>query len=75
MVNIFPFLVCKTPILSDPYSGDTKEYWIFNFTLAPFPCNSCGKSTCILVSKTEYFALVSVVLPLLVEIILTELIL
>jgi hypothetical protein len=36
MVNTFPFLVSKTPILSDPKSGEINEKSILSCTLPPF---------------------------------------
>ena len=75
IVKIFPFLVSKTPILSDPSNGAIKEKSIFILTEPPFGFNPCGRKTCILVSVMAYLASFSVATPFTVVITLTDFIL
>jgi hypothetical protein len=69
----FPFLVSKTPVLSEP-SRNIREI-NFDFYCSPFAFNPCGRKTCILVSVIINLASTSVDFPLEELTILTDLIL
>jgi hypothetical protein len=73
-VNIFPFFVSKTPVLSDLPLVRYKKI-NFYFTDPPLDFKTSGKKTCILVSEITNLASLSVTLPLLFDTILTDLIL